>query len=38
MNELEQFMAAMTEDKPKTRNLEQSVSASHEWTSSQIKV
>jgi hypothetical protein len=38
MNELEQFMAAMTEDKPKTRHLELSVSASHEWTTSQVEI
>jgi hypothetical protein len=36
-NEIEEFMAIMTEDKPKTRNIQLSVSASHEWTTSQIE-
>ena len=37
-SELEQFMAVMTEDKPKTRDIQLSVSASHEWTTSQIEI
>jgi len=37
-NELEEFMAIMTEDKPKTRDIQLSVSASHEWTTSQIEI
>jgi Caspase domain len=37
-SELEQFMAIMTEDRPKTRDVQLSVSASHEWTTSQLEI
>jgi Caspase domain len=37
-NQLEAFLDAITEEEPKTRNMKQTASASHEWTTTQLEI